>query len=1120
MEMPSHDHAETERQQLQQAMAALEAQRAVLGDAVVAAALASMQEKLAKLDALEGEKAPQLKFVTILFMDIAGSTRMSQGLDAEDTLAVMDGALQRFGRVIERFNGRVLRFMGDGLMAVFGAPVAREDDAERAVHASLSLLDEANRYGGEVQERWGLPDFTVRVGLNTGQVVVGAGVEAENTIMGMAINLAARMESSAPPGCLLISHDTYRHVRGLFDVQAQPPLLVKGKEEPLRTYIVQRLRPRGEQLPRRGIAGVQTGLVGRDDELEILQSAFRQVIDTQQVQLVTVVGEPGIGKSRLLAEFERWVDFQQINANCFHCGATEQMSGTPYALLRDLFAEKYRILESDNAVQVQQKLEDAFTVNFGEDAGVKAHVVGALLGFTSAAKVEKDDPEQLRQQALFYMQQYFAALAESAPVLLVFDDIHWADSPSLDALRELIRRCRSSRLLLICLARFRLFDLHPEWEKPIAGEDVAVTRLDLAPLSQISSQELVEAILSRVKDAPVELCDLLVKRAEGNPYYIEELVNMLIDDGAIIPELEGVSWQVDLPRLKGLRIPPTLTAVLQARLELLPAEARLALQQASVVGRIFWDSVIQAISMDGFSQERELAFLTSQRVIRPEEVSQFEGSNEYRFIHALFQDMVYETVLKEKRRLIHAGVANWLVKAAQSSGRVEEFSASIARHFVLAQAKAAAANWSMVAGERAVAQGAFPEALQFFNQALDLLQPGDLEMRWRALLGRDEVLGVLGDVAARQADDAALLALARQIGNESYLAEAYIHQGYYIALTGDDRAALQAYDAALQAARRAGSLDLQAEVLGLKLASLTHLGELAQAANVLQDALEVLPAVKDDLLRARMLTNLSVYLTTTGDLSRAVQLLDQTLAITRRLGNSAGETLILDNLGYYYLVMGLVEQGYAALERALSISQKIGFSKGIVYSQLNLGLAYVRQGNSSAARQVLEQAVSGALGVDPSGAAVGYSYLGLVDEFAGDSTAAGKRFAEARHRLEALGMHGNAQDAQAGLARCSLGIGETANALIHAMGVWEHLVKHGSQALEFPILAYQTCAKVFNAAGDLEKEEDAIWRGYQELLERAGKISDPDLKKAFLENIPEHRAISREWERITNANDI
>jgi eukaryotic-like serine/threonine-protein kinase len=281
-------------------------------------------------------------------------------------------------------------------------------------------------------------------------------------------------------------------------------------------------------------------------------------------------------------------------------------------------------------------------------------------------------------------------------------------------------------------------------------------------------------------------------------------------------------------------------------------------------------------------------------------------------------------------------------------------------------------------------------------------------------------------------------------------------------------------------------------------------------------ALAVVPDVKDELVLARALTNLSIFLSTTGDLSRAAQLLDQTLAITLRLGDSAGETIVLDNLGYYYVVVGLPEQGREALQRALSVAQKIGFNKSVVYSQLNLGLAYVRLGDSLAASQVLEQALSVAAGVDHFAAAVGYSYLGLAAEAAGDPAPASRHFAEAWRRLEVLGMLGNGQDALAGLARGALSVGETGQALEFAGGVWDYLIKNGSQALEFPILAYQTCAQVFTAAGDHARGEEAIRRGYQELLERAAKVSDPAWRRAFLENIPEHRMIARLGARLIN----
>ena len=269
------------------------------------------------------------------------------------------------------------------------------------------------------------------------------------------------------------------------------------------------------------------------------------------------------------------------------------------------------------------------------------------------------------------------------------------------------------------------------------------------------------------------------------------------------------------------------------------------------------------------------------------------------------------------------------------------------------------------------------------------------------------MLGVLGDASARQADDLALIDLARQMGDENCLAQAYARQGYYLAVTGEERLALQAYTASAQAARRAGNVEAQADVLAMQVVSLTHLGELEQAASLMQAVLALLPQVDDELILVRALTNLSVFLSTTGDLARAAQLMDQNLAITRRLGNSASETIVLNNLGYYTVFMGMPEQGRQDLERALAVAQKIGFTKMIVYSQLNLGLAHLRLGDHSAARQVLEQALTGAAGVDHFALAVASTYLGLAAEAAGDPAAAQPAFCRS---LAAPGCAGHARE--------------------------------------------------------------------------------------------------------------
>ena len=277
-----------ELEQVNEAISLLELQRSFLGDEVVEAALAPLQAKLAFLESQAAESGPELKYVTVLFLDVVESTRLEQHLDPEDILEIMNTAMERFEAVIQSHGGQVLRFMGDGLKAGFGVQKTREDDPERAVRAGLALLEEARQYAARVEAQWGLPGFQVRVGIHTGKAILGGGREASNSAMGLTINLAQRMESTAPPGSLRISHATYRSIRGTFDVQPQPPLQVKGWDEPMQTYLVEGARLLEFRLAGRGVQGVETRMVGRGSEMHKLQDHFHTTVLQSQTEVITV----------------------------------------------------------------------------------------------------------------------------------------------------------------------------------------------------------------------------------------------------------------------------------------------------------------------------------------------------------------------------------------------------------------------------------------------------------------------------------------------------------------------------------------------------------------------------------------------------------------------------------------------------------------------------------------------------------------------------------------------------------------------------------------------------------------------------------------------------------------
>jgi len=345
--------------QLKHTIAEMESQRESLGEEVVEASLAPLRQKLEQLSALleiPRESLPettlqQRKLVTLLFMDVVGSTSLiASHLDPEDTLEIMDGALQRLALPITEHGGHVTRFTGDGFKAVFGAPVAREDDPEQAIYAGLSILESAHKVAAELQAQWGIQGFQVRLGINTGLVALGGKTEAEDTVMGKPVNLAARLESAAPPGGLLISHDTYRHVRGVFNVEPLDTITVKGFAEPVQVYRVLEAKPRAFRLRTLGVEGVETRMVGRNDELKYLRDALFTASEEGEGQVVTVVGEAGVGKSRLLYEFQNWIELLPTSVRFFEGRARQEAQGVPYGLLRDLFEFRFQIQENDKVV--------------------------------------------------------------------------------------------------------------------------------------------------------------------------------------------------------------------------------------------------------------------------------------------------------------------------------------------------------------------------------------------------------------------------------------------------------------------------------------------------------------------------------------------------------------------------------------------------------------------------------------------------------------------------------------------------------------------------------------------------------------------------------------------------
>ncbi|MET0647503.1 MAG: protein kinase, partial [Pyrinomonadaceae bacterium] len=727
----------------------LEFEAEMMRKAEGASGLASVVEAVRE-SAREGDSAPapaaaparpqasaeQLKQVTVLFADLYGFTALAETLDAEEVSEAMGALWQRVDAAVMDYGGTVDRHMGDQMMALWGDRVAHEDDPAHAVRAALRMqrdvLDFVSSSLRGLFGAGGEPSPLVRVGVNTGAVLLSASGAREGlTATGAAVNVSNRLCQAAPLGGVLISHDTYRHVRGLFDVRETELPNVRGGGEPVRTYLVEREKPRAFRLLTRGVEGVETRMVGRQAELARMRDALQTVIEDRELEAVTVVGEAGLGKSRLLYEFSSEVELLGDPLQVFNGRASQRTRGLPFALVRDVFSLRFGINDSDPGEVARAKFERGVLDVFGgePDALMRAHFVGHLAGLDFSASPHLagiiNDAKQVRGRAFHYASEFFRRVARTAPVLLFLDDLHWADDGSLDFVDQLARECATAPLLVLCFARPELLERRPAWGE---GQQ-AHARLTLQPLTKRESRQLVEEILRHAQAIPHALRELVVGAAEGNPFYVEELIKMLIDQRVIIPAAER--WHVDASRLVEVRVPPTLTGVLQARLDRLTPWEKTVLQRASVIGREFWDGAVEQFSRtaaargEGFEGDTAAALETLRRkeLIFRREASSFAGAREYIFKHALLRTVAYEGVLKRERRRLHGEAAAWLV--AQGGGRVEEYAAVIAEHLELAREPLRAAEWYGRAGQQARATYAPDVAIGFYRKALENLSESE-----------------------------------------------------------------------------------------------------------------------------------------------------------------------------------------------------------------------------------------------------------------------------------------------------------------------------------------------------------------------------------------------------------
>ena len=999
----------TEIEQLEQAIAALQAQRTLLGDAIIDAGVAPMQAKLAALKIQHQPHAEQRKQVTVLFADISGFTSLSETLDFEEVTDIINALWQRLDVVITAHGGRVDKHIGDAVMALWGGEVAHEDDPERAVRAALAMQGAIQEFAATLTY-----PLQMRIGLNTGPVLLSqVGTVGEFTAMGDTVNVASRLEHAAPLGGVLISHATYRHIRGIFEVQTLAPIMVKGKAEPVQVYLALSARPRAFRLTTRGVEGIETRMVGREAELQHLRERFQQATQEAVTQLVTVVGNAGVGKSRLLYEFTMWLELLPHSTQYFKGRAAQQSQAIPYALLRDLCAAHCAILESDSMAIVQAKLEQSLSQTLSQDGTLKAQILGVWLGYTlstsPAVMALAQDARQLHERALDYLSEFFSAVAGQTPTVILLEDIHWADDQSLAALDHVVQTCPNLRLFVLCLARPDLSNAHPAWgSRHAAGSQITLHRL-----SSEHSRQMVGEILQKVEHVPPEIHDLIVQRAEGNPFFIEELLKVLIEEGMINTASEP--WQIRVERLDQLRVPATLTGVLQARLDMLPGPEKLMLQRASVIGRTFWEEVVALLGATGEEETNSFApehaaipsvliGLRSRELIFQRTYSVFEETPEYVFKHALLRDVTYESVLKRNRRIYHGQIASWLETVAQGSGRTDEYAGVIAEHYDQAGATQQAAQWYERAGTKAQAMYATQAAIDYFSRALSLCDavvypPSPAVHRARGLayetLGNfdharadhETALHLASTTGAGRAEWQALLdlgalwagrdytqtgeyyrqalALARTINDPAAVAQSlnrlgnwYVNRDDAAQALGYHQEALAIFQAVNDLPGIAATFDLLAvmsRVSGNMLQSKTHYEAAITLYRQLEDRRGLLTALSSWLLTSSTYMTDSLILPIMDE-PLLIQEGEQTLTLARELGWRPSEAFIQFILAASFGSFGDYSRALGYGQEGLALAQAINHHQWTTASQFTLGMIYLDLLNLSQAQQYLEQA--------------------------------------------------------------------------------------------------------------------------------------------------------------------
>jgi class 3 adenylate cyclase/tetratricopeptide (TPR) repeat protein len=1003
------------------------------------------------------------KTVTVVFTDVTGSTSLGERLDPESMRRVMGRYFESMKAVLERHGGTVEKFIGDAVMAVFGIPAVHEDDALRAVRAAVEMGEALEELNKELERDQGVRIET-RTGVNSGEVVAGDPSGGQTLVTGDAVNVSARLQQAAQPGEILIGAATYRLVRDAVTVGETRAIQAKGKSEAVQAVPLIEVLPGMEGFRRR----VDSPMVGRERELRLVREAFDRASSEQGCHLFTILGSAGVGKSRLVDETLRAVGEQAwtLRGRCLPYG-----EGITFWPVLAVIREAAGIGDGD--------LPDAVRSKIG--AVLEGEETGDLIGDRIAQIAGLDEAGAASEEIFWAVRKLLEALARRRPLVIVFDDIQWGETTFLDLIEHLADWSRDAPMLLLCIARPDLVDRRPTW----GGGKMNATSILLEPLTDDDSVVLIENLLGRTQLEPA-VRTRVMEAAEGNPLFVEQMVSMLIDDGLL--RRDDGHW-VPVGDLTKLAVPPTIQALLAARLDRLEDEERAVIERAAVVGKTFYRGAVAELGPTELRSQvgAHLMTLVRKELIRPDR-SDFAGEEAFRFRHILIRDAAYDAMPKETRADLHEGFAAWLDRTTEA--RSKEYDEIVGYHLEQAHrlrmelgpaderarrlANEAAKRLS-AAGRRAGSRGDPAGAAKLLSRAL-ALEPSEAE-------GRASLLHDLG---------AALVDLGEFGRGDALLAESI-------------EVATQAGDRRIEWLAR-----VERATVGQAIAPHDWGPQRTRAEAT--EAIEVFEALHDDLGLARAFRALSETSNLEGNSAGRIANAERGLEHARRAGDRREETLAVWNLiGGMFFGPTPAEEGIRRCTELLRLME----GNRPVEAQLrrSIGRSQALQGRFDEAREgvAAARAMFEDLGLRFDAATTDGFAGGIVESLAGDYAAAEAKFRAGYEVLQAAGERAALSTLAAQLAQVVYAQGRYVEAQRIAeasqeMGGAEDLATQiGWRGVMAKLLARQGLAKEAERLGregiELAERTDFGWRGdqFMDMAEVLRLLNRPAEALPFLE---------------------